>query len=61
MIINLDSKRPKEAQQEKKPKLCVQLKNNRPWCPKRDWYMMEGCPFSCRHECDVYEEMCGAV
>ena len=43
------------------PELCVQLKDNRPWCPKRKWYMMDGCPFSCRNECNIYEEMCGAL
>lgn len=42
-------------------KQCYEIRNNRVWCPEKQWYLSEGCPFSCKGECDNYAEMCGGV
>ena len=39
-------------------KCCIVTKSGIDWCPRRKWYMKDGCPFTNKHECDLYREMC---
>lgn len=40
---------------------CNEPFKNRYWCPKRQWFSKEICPFINRRECENYEVMCGSI
>ncbi len=40
---------------------CNEPFKGRYWCPKRQWFRKEPCPFICRHECELFEAMCGSL
>ncbi len=40
---------------------CNEPFKNRFWCPKKQWFQREPCPFICRRECENYEVMCGCL
>lgn len=31
------------------------------WCPRRQWFFREPCPFRSRGECENFRRMCGAL
>ncbi len=40
---------------------CNEPFKGRYWCPKRQWFRREPCPFSCKNECELFEAMCGCL
>ncbi len=40
---------------------CNEPFKGRYWCPKRQWFRREPCPFSSRNECETFEAMCGCL
>lgn len=40
---------------------CNEPFKDRYWCPKRQWFQREACPFASPTECDNFETMCGSV
>ncbi len=40
---------------------CNEPFKDRYWCPKRQWFLKESCPFVNRRECNNFEAMCGVV
>ena len=40
---------------------CNEPFKDRYWCPKRQWFQREACPFATLRECDNFETMCGAI
>jgi len=40
---------------------CNEPYKNRYWCPKRQWFRREPCPFLNLRECNNYKIMCGAI
>lgn len=40
---------------------CNEPYRGRYWCPKKQWFRSEACPFSNLRECDNFEFMCGAI
>lgn len=42
------------------PHGCNEPFKDRFYCPQKQWFMTEPCPFLNQHECRNYEAMCGA-
>ncbi len=40
---------------------CNEPFKDRYWCPKRQWFNKDICPFMNRRECENYEAMCGCI
>ena len=40
---------------------CNEPYKNRYWCPKRQWFRIEPCPFQNQTECENYKLMCGSL
>ncbi|MEW6501401.1 MAG: hypothetical protein ACOY8P_04320 [Thermodesulfobacteriota bacterium] len=40
---------------------CNEPFKGRYWCPKRQWFQRESCPFATLQECDNFETQCGAI
>ena len=40
---------------------CNEPFKGRYWCPKRQWFSKEACPFVNLRECEIFETMCGAL
>ncbi len=38
---------------------CNEPFKNRFWCPNKQWFMLEPCPFINQHECRNFQAMCG--
>lgn len=58
-VVQVNFRKPKEDLFDYFYSTCVQYIGKRQWCPKLSWYLDSPCPFSTRHECDLYKEMCG--
>jgi len=43
------------------PTGCNEPFKDRYWCPKRQWFQREACPFANLRECNNFENMCGRV
>lgn len=39
---------------------CNEPFKDRYWCPKKQWFSRESCPFVNRHECENFEMMCSS-
>jgi hypothetical protein len=40
---------------------CNEPYKDRYWCPKKEWFNCEPCPFLCQRECENFTLMCGGV
>lgn len=40
---------------------CNEPYKDRYWCPKRQWFHREPCPFLCQQECENFKLMCGGL
>ena len=40
---------------------CNEPFRDRYWCPKKQWFQRDTCPFLNRRECENYEVMCGCL
>jgi len=43
------------------PDGCNEPFKDRYWCPKRQWFRREPCPFENETECEIYILMCGSL
>lgn len=49
------------SRQKLTPTGCNEPFKDRYWCPKRQWFQREACPFANLRECDNFETQCGAI
>ncbi|MEW6218873.1 MAG: hypothetical protein AB1634_04970 [Thermodesulfobacteriota bacterium] len=40
---------------------CNEPFRDRYWCPKRQWFQKECCPFANQRECENFASMCGGL
>ena len=40
---------------------CNEPYKGRYWCPKKQWFQCEPCPFLCQEECENLKLMCGTL
>jgi len=43
------------------PTGCNEPFKDRYWCPKKQWFSKESCPFVSKRECENYALMCGGI
>jgi len=63
-IFSVEEDRVK-AGKKSRPKISAQGCNEpfkgRYWCPKRQWFRKEACPFVNKNECETFKDMCGCL
>ncbi len=40
---------------------CNEPFKDRYWCPKKQWFSTNACPFANKRECENYALMCGGI